>query len=353
MELKDRSTSLQEAWNRFTDNSYTIEDLSLILDSIKDDENLSTFYEVLNKIGNESISTTLPKTKEQKEEYRREATRIFTEYQNNRKVRPTPVPSRSISRFRKIWYAAAAVLLLGILTPAAYFYMRPKTEQTNPVVQYAEVVTQRGEIKTIFLPDQTKVMLNVDSRLTYPIDFTNERSVELQGQAIFDVTTDNGRPFMVMATDMKVRVLGTVFDVKSYSDDVSSQVSVASGKVEVELSQENVETRHDTPILLEKNQQVKVNKTIGSFEKLTIDVDKCLSWTDGSLYFNQTPIKEVVNMLNRHYPHVNIELAEGEYSDVMSGEHDNKSLEAVLISINYLLGVKHKKEGNKIILYQP
>jgi len=97
---------------------------------------------------------------------------------------------------------------------------------------------------------------------------------------------------------------------------------------------------------------VKLDRSTGNFEKLTIDAGKYLAWTDGTLYFHRTPIREVINTLNRYYPQANIELAEGEYSHLISGEHDNKRMEAVLTSIIYTTGLKYKKTGNKIILFQ-
>ena len=73
--------SLREAWNRFVDNSYTCEDLALILDSVKDDKSLPAFYEVLDKVWN----NTPPETEEQKEAYRKEASQL-------RVILPQPLP---------------------------------------------------------------------------------------------------------------------------------------------------------------------------------------------------------------------------------------------------------------------
>lgn len=342
------TTSLQELWNRFGNNTYTIEDLVLILDLVKDDENLQEFYEVSNRIRN----TTLPETKEQQEAYRKEAAQIIAGYEKNLKIKSLPVYSlRKIGRSRKLFYAAAATLLLGLSIPSVYHYLNPKTEQA--AIQYIEVFTQRGEIKTIFLPDQTKVTLNAESRVKYPAEFPGgERQVELQGQALFEVTSSNDRQFTVTTTDMRVRVLGTVFDVRSYTNDESSTVSVVSGKVEVDLAGENIETWRATSILLEKNHQVKVNKASGNFEKLTIDAGLYLSWTDGTLYFYRTPICEVVNILNRHYPQLDIELADGEYFYLITGEHNNVyQPEDILKGIAYTTGLKCKKTGNKYTLY--
>ena len=333
-----------EAWKRYMDDSYTCDDLSLVLDLIMDDANIQEFAEVWEKeVWNKAKYDLPPMSEDQKEIFRKEAAQLLAEHENKRTTQTMQVPSRKIDRFRKIWYAAAAALLIGLLIPAVHLYVKPKTEQT---VLYVEEVTGRGEIKTVFLPDQTEVTLNVESRIIFPANFTNdERSVELSGEALFDVTSDPARPFIVKTENMNIIVMGTVFGVKEYADDLSLSVIVASGKVKVGFA--------DEKIILGKNQQLKTDKITGLFEKTTFDSGNYLSWIDGTLYFNRTPIREVVNILNRHYPRVDIELAEGEYSYLISGEHKNiYPVEDILNSIVYSTDLKCKKTGvNKYVLY--
>jgi len=332
---------LIEAWERYVDDSYTCDDLALILDSTMNDEYIQEFKEVADRKWEKSMNNMQP-TPEEKEIYRKKFAQFFTEYERKSK-NAIIQESKTIVRFRKVWYAAAAALLLAILIPAAYQHWKPKIEQFD--VQYIEVMTQRGEIRNIVLPDQTMVTLNAESRLIYPDHFTDyERSVELHGEALFEVVSDHARPFMVKTKNMNIRVLGTVFDVKEYEVDVTSSVSVATGKVEVGLA--------DGKVMLEQNQQVKMNKTTGNFEKLTIDAGNFLSWTNGILYFDRTPIREVVNILNRYYPQTKIELVEGEFSNMISGEYDNKLVEVVLTSICYSTKLKCTKQGNQYVLYQ-
>jgi len=334
---------LIEAWKRYVNDSYAYDDVALILDSIKDDDHIQEFTEVFSKVVWNEAMSDLPPTSEEKEIFRKKAAQLLAQYESKKTTQTIQLPSRNrIVRFRKIWYAAAAALLLGLLIPAVNLYLKPKAEQT---VQYVEEVTGRGEIKTVFLPDLTKVTLNAGSRMKYPADFSdNERSVELYGEALFDVTSDPIRPFNVKTKKMNIKVVGTVFDVKDYDDDCLSSVSVVSGKVEVDLGDEKQ--------MLEQNQQVTMNNTTGNIETTTINAEKYLSWTNGTLYFYRTPIREVVNMLNRHYPQVDIELAEGVYSNLITGEHDNVyHPEDILKGIIYTTGLKCKKSGNKYILY--
>ena len=341
-----RHTLLPEAWSRFVDNSYTLDDLRLLLDSVENDEHLQECHEVLKRIWNEPLDSSLPVTEKQKRQYKREADRIFAEYMRNRKA---SVPSQALvrlNRFRKVWYAAAAAILLVILIPATYYYYsKHKTEQL--VVQYVETFTQCGEIRTIFLPDGTKVTLNAGSALKYPQRFSgDERPVELQGEALFDVTSDPEHPFTVKTEHINIRVKGTVFDVKAYQNDILSSVSVVSGKVEVGFAEGKT--------LLVRNQQVIMDPETGSYEQMTIDADKYLLWTNGILYFHKTPVQAMVNVFNRHYPQMKIELAEGDYSSILiSGEYQNTfTAEELLNTIIYITGLKCKKTGtNKYTLF--
>ena len=338
-----------EAWNRLVNHACTIEDLTLLLDSVKRGEDFREFDEVFDRVWNETLIDKPEMTEDRREMYRKKAVQLLAEYQNKlemQKMQTIQPSSRNKTvRFLKTWYAAAAAaILLGLLIPTVtHLYMKPKTEQT---ILYVEEVTQRGEIKTVVLPDQTEVTLNAGSRIIYPDNFAgNERSVELYGEALFDVTSDPARPFTVKTENLNIKVVGTVFDVKEYADDLTASVSVTSGKVQVE-------TCHAASVMLEKNQQVKMNKATENFEKMTFDSDKHLLWTDGTLYFNRTPIHEVVNILNRQYPHVDIVLAKGEYSYLISGEHKIEyPVEDILESIVYSTGLEYKKSGaNKYIL---
>ena len=337
MTMKDHSSTRQdivEAWNRFVNRTYTMEDLALILDSVKNDKHLREFDEVWNRMLLETANNTQPLTAEQEELYREEVSQIIAKAEQRRTIRPAQATGR---RFRKLWYAAAAALLLGLLVPETYHYLKRKTAQMT--VQFEEAVAQQGEIKTVFLPDSTKVTLNAGSRLKYPVRFTGvERQVELLGEALFDVTSNPAHPFTVKTENMNVKVLGTVFNVKDYADDAVLTVWVVSGKVEV--------GRTDEKTLLMRNQQFKMDKTTGNFEKLAIDADEYLSWTDGTLYFHQTPIREVVNTLNRYYPQTEIKLAEGDYVYLITGKYNNKQVETVLTSIIYSTGLHCKKTGS-------
>ncbi len=334
---------VQKAWNRFLNDTYTNHDLSVILESLKNDD-FQEFYEVSAREWDQSLKVDFFESKEFKGKYRIQADELLTTYEENKKHKFSHSPIRKITHFQKRYFVAAAVALLCLLIPVVNLFLMYE-QQPVKIVQTVETSTGRGEMKTVFLPDHSKVTLNANSSIKYPAEFaSNERMVELQGEALFDVTPNPDCPFYVSTKDVKVKVLGTVFDVKAYHEDNLLLVSVASGKVAVDAK--------DAQMKLTKGEQMKLDKSTRESVKLPIDAEKYLSWTEGTLYFNRTPIREVVNMINRHYPQTDIILSEGEYNNMISGEHDNKSVESVVASIIYSTGMKYKQEKDKIILYK-
>ena len=93
-------------------------------------------------------------------------------------------------------------------------------------------------------------------------------------------------------------------------------------------------------------------KNNGEFEKRHVDNKKISAWINGELYFNQTPISVVAKELERCY-NCTIEIeGEGLKDELVFGEHSNESLESVLKAIEYAVGIKNRKEGERIILYK-
>lgn len=335
---------IQKAWNRFLNDSYTHMDLSIIIESLKNEDDFQEFYDASNKEWDLSANIGQLETDAQREAYKQQALKLLADFERKSKykrIRPSLKPPRK-RILNKVMILS--VILSALAIPVVYYYTLFDKQQTY-VVEYIEVKTSRGEVKNILLPDSSNVTLNSNSTIKFPAEFTSaERKVSLEGEAVFDILPNDAQPFIVQTSTSAVKVLGTIFDIKAYEEDQFLMVTVLSGKVQVNLDSEQA--------LLEKNQQLKVAKATGNFEKLTVDASKFLSWTDGRLYFYRTPIREVINILNRHYPHLDIELSEGDYSNLISGEHDNTSAESILTSIIYSTGMKYRKENNKIILFQ-
>ncbi len=155
--------------------------------------------------------------------------------------------------------------------------------------------TAKGQHQRVALADGSVVDLNADSRLT--VRFTRrERQVELgDGQAIFDVAHDEGRPFTVEASGRAVRVLGTQFDVRNRSGDVT--VTVARGRVQVRPF---ASSEAGQAFALSPGQRLAIGRT--GVAKLTgVDPQEALGWRAGRLVYRGEPLAEVVADLNHQF----------------------------------------------------
>ena len=131
--------------------------------------------------------------------------------------------------------------------------------------------------------------------------------------------------------------------MKSYNTDAFTSVDVERGRVQVEMP--------DAMMKLNAREQMTVNTLSGEFNKQK-DNRETAVWRKGWLRFNSTPVRDVARELERVY-NCRIVFREGqEFNNLISGEHDNQSLESVLQSLEFASGVTYKKEDNQIVLYK-
>ena len=212
-------------------------------------------------------------------------------------------------------------------------------------IRYTEITTTRGQTKEYTLSDGTRITLNSQSKLTIPSNYNEkERSVKITGEAFFDVTPNQEKPFTVINKEMQVKVLGTSFNVKAYEEDSSLGITVSTGKVMVSVPKEDMQVR------IEPMEHLNVNKETGELSKVSLEDNGYVKWIEGSLFFEKEPLAEVLKTINRKYDQ-NIELQDNTYNPIISGTHDNKSLEAVIEAICFTTGLKYREEGKNIILY--
>lgn len=315
-------------FRRYLDNIYTRDEALQLISDIRLTDNKDLLNELSEEIWEESSSQYTTSDLE-RERYKKEARLLLRKIEHGKRL-----------FFRRISYAVAGVAaLFCIALGIRYFY------QTN--VQDAVIVqatTSFGEKKQITLPDGTCIVLNSCSSLRYPDVFAGEmRKVELDGEAYFRVARNEAMPFIITTKNFDVRVLGTHFNVKSYSKDEIVSVNVESGKVQIDLP--------EAMMRLTASEQVFINTLSGEYTKKR-EGGEVAAWIKGTLKFNSTPIRDVARELERVY-NCHIAFAnEYEFNNLISGEHDNESLESVLKSIKYISGVKYKKEGRNIVFFK-
>lgn len=172
-----------------------------------------------------------------------------TEEQVNRKPFTTDRPVRKYLRWVLTASAAAAILVFILL-----YYPGRNIKKGFSAAAENTVSTKPGSKSKIQLPDGTEVWLNADSKITYNENFLGaSREVQLTGEAYFNVAKDKQRPFIIHTHSIDLTVLGTAFNVRSYSDEKNTETSLICGSVEISLH-----NNPDKKIILKPNEKLMV-----------------------------------------------------------------------------------------------
>lgn len=167
----------------------------------------------------------------------------------------------------------------------------PENYTINPAVLYNTLTVPEAGVYQLVLPDATKVWLNANTTIKYPVNFIgSERLVELQGEAYFEVTKDASRPFIVKTNGNEIRVLGTSFNVNSY-DNTTTSTTLFTGKVSVNYNN-NERDLEPGQMLIAKGNQVNVHFA---------NLERAAAWKNGYFYFDRENITEVMQQLSRWY----------------------------------------------------
>ncbi|WP_421918835.1 FecR family protein [Marinifilum sp.] len=164
-------------------------------------------------------------------------------------------------------------------------------------ISYNSLLVPRGGEYQLELEDGTKVWVNSETRLRYPTKFPDvERVVLLEGEAYFEVSKDQNRPFIVKTQGVDVRVLGTQFNITSYAEDKAIQTTLVEGRVAV-MDSNNPRTN----LLLQPGYQAVFSKQEKELENKKVNVDLYTSWKDGKFVFEQSSLYDIMNKVSRWY----------------------------------------------------
>ncbi len=190
----------------------------------------------------------------------------------------------------------AAIFILPLIS-ALITYLITSTEQGPIAVTFAECFVPYGEIKTILLPDSTTVTVNSGSTLIYPEKMEcGERYVYLNGEAYFEVKNQNDNPFKVKIDGYEVEVLGTKFNVCSYSDDPEATTTLKEGKVKVNFRNDGLQ-----PITLQPTDHISYNKETNFTIHRKVSEETIASWRQGHFIFQRASIFDILKTFERRY----------------------------------------------------
>ncbi|MFR3331862.1 MAG: FecR family protein [Odoribacter splanchnicus] len=163
----------------------------------------------------------------------------------------------------------------------------------NLAETYNEVTTAKGGMYKVQLPDGTLVVLNAESSLRFPVQFSqNVRKVRVSGELYFDVKYDAQRPFIVESDYSTVEVLGTQFNVKAYTD-FPNEVTLVSGKIQMQ--------KEDNKLVLVPGQQAVLEVGRKEFKVKTVDVLPYIAWSENRFLFDNTSLEEIMYDLEKWY----------------------------------------------------
>ncbi|PUZ29392.1 hypothetical protein DCC81_08070 [Chitinophaga parva] len=250
---------------------------------------------------------------------------------------------KRISR-KRLYAISAAAAVLVMVGLSAFWNNNPMYNVLHPIKETI-VYTRAGESKLLRMPDGSRIHLNENSILTYTNRFTtgHSREIALQGEAFFEVTKDADHPFIVRAGNAAVTVLGTSFNVSENKGDTAVMVAVKEGLIALQ----GVRTAR---LLLSAGKAALVPREGPLIEYTHANVDNFLSWMDGDLHFESTPLKEVVLELQQIY-HANIRLENASLEDIhLTLQYKHAPLPAVLDVICNSLELQHVNVNGTIIL---
>jgi transmembrane sensor len=176
-------------------------------------------------------------------------------------------------------------------------------KSTTTTLAFNTLSTPRGGQYQLQLPDGTKVWLNSVSSIKYPAKFSEkERRIELVGEAYFEVAKQlvNGKrvPFIVATNLQQIKVLGTHFNIKAYSNDDDARTTLLEGSVMV--AKTDLASNRNQNILLKPGEQAII-KSKGNIQVKSVDVSEAIAWKNGYFVFEDADIQSIMESLSRWY----------------------------------------------------
>lgn len=249
---------------------------------------------------------------------------------------------------RRLFLRIASVIMIPLLL-TTYFFYSDSLDNSNSS-RFTAYTASAKEQKQITLADGTIVWLNAESKIVVSDKYNNtERRISLYGEAFFDVVKNKNKPFIVeTASGIKVKVLGTTFNVKSYSTEKNMETTLVTGKVEL------YDQKEITPLLtLSPKQKATFSKKEKQLSVAEVSTENITSWKSGKLIFDKTPLAEFALNIERWYG-VKVIIASNSFKDyAFSGEIDkNNTIEDIIriLKVSSNLNCSFNEKTNTLLI---
>lgn len=205
------------------------------------------------------------------------------------------------------------------------------------------ISTPKGGIYQVNLPDGTKVWLNAASSIKFPTTFAqlSQRKVELEGEAYFEVAKNKKVPFVVSTSGQQVQVLGTHFNISSYSDEGELKTTLLEGSVKVVAA---------NTIVLKPGQQSNLKRNgSGDLKVSTANIAQVMAWKNGFFHFEKENLHEVMRQLSRWYD-IEVIYEVDRHDDEFMGDIPRGIKLSEALKILSFEGTQFRIEGRKLIV---
>ena len=256
----------------------------------------------------------------------------------------TPMSRRRV--IIRTWMKVAAVLLP--LMAAGYYLW----QQQTTVTRNSGWLTRHNataQVQQFLLPDSSRVMLGAHTSIQFPAKYTGgERAVKLlEGKAFFDVRTDPQHPFIVESNGIHTTVLGTSFSVASYKGLYTCRVTVVTGKVQVQTSNNNYG-------VLTPAQRITIAGEKASALRDTIAAADAMAWTKGEIVLRNASLQELIQMLREQYgvnTTTRLDIQQGNYTVRLPAAMPLTAVLDVVEKISYKPKIRFTMKDGQVIIY--
>jgi ferric-dicitrate binding protein FerR (iron transport regulator) len=293
------------------------------------------------------------------------------EYENSAKSE-TIYLNRSEAGMWRLRFVAA--VFIGIITCSilTYYVFRGHSAIKNLHISYVEAIVPPSQKSQLILSDGTKVWLNSGTKFKYSTNYgLQTREVYLEGEAYFQVAKNPAKPFLVHASSIIVKALGTSFNVKCYASDKTIETTLVEGRIQVVKSgQGSVKTEplllnpNEKAVFIKNSQEIFITRyeSIKTLEKVkgkspvakvivSKTVQSDISWIEQQLVFENETLDDLAKRLERWY-NINIKITDDKLkANRYTGKFvNNESIEQVLKIIAITTPIHYSIKDDNIII---
>lgn len=265
-------------------------------------------------------------------------------------------------------------LTLIIVTSGVIYLFSQKRGNTLSAGQaISSIVTKNGNRTKIVLPDGTQVWLNAGSTLDYNNSVFNKdlREITLNGEAYFDVTKNPEKPFIIHTKKMDIKVLGTIFNVRSYSNEKIAEAALLKGSIEVTLKD-----RKDQKIILKPNEKITIPNVEPKAEtkqtkiiparidavRIPLAIKELkpnptdniigeIAWTQNKLYFEDESLEDIALRMERWFGKKVMIANESLKNIHYTGNFENETIEEVLSYLKLSKSFNFRIGNDNVVVY--